>query len=72
MALADPGLSADDPEGRFSKIWTPYSKVVPKGRHIAGLAVSVSTTHVEVGAERAVVPFDSLIMCMVWGGAKLN
>jgi pyruvate/2-oxoglutarate dehydrogenase complex dihydrolipoamide dehydrogenase (E3) component len=59
-----PGLSADDPDGRFSKCWTPYSKVVKKGRHVAGLAMSVSTTHVEVGAERMVVPFDSLLMCM--------
>ena len=59
MMLPDPGTLE---EGRFSLATSPFAKTVPNGKHIAGLVTSISLTHVEVGAERTVVPFDSLLI----------
>ena len=62
MTMVNPGASADDPEGKFFKTTAPFNKVVPNGKHIAGLVMSISTNHVEVGPERTVVPFDYCVI----------
>jgi len=61
MLMCDPGTVE---EGRFANSIAPYNKVVAKGKHVCGFVQSISTTHVEVGNERTVVPFDYLIMAM--------
>ena len=61
MLMCDPGTVE---EGRFANSIAPYNKVIAKGKHVCGLVQSISTTHVEVGNERTVVPFDYLIMAM--------
>ena len=51
MTLPDPGESVT--QGRLANATVPFSKVVNKnGKHIAGLAMSILKTHVEVGSER--------------------
>lgn len=61
MALPDPGESVT--QGRLANATVPFSKIINKnGKHIAGLAMSISKTHVEVGSERTVVPFDTLVV----------
>jgi NADH dehydrogenase FAD-containing subunit len=43
----------------------PYKNVLTRGeghKHIPALAMSISKTHVEVGSERTVVPYDSLVV----------
>lgn len=62
MLLCDPGADAADADGRFKKSTVPYGKVLKHGKHVTGLVASVSTTHVEVGPERFVLPFDSLVI----------
>ena len=62
MTISNPGLSPDDPDGNFSKTWVGYNKVVPNGRKVAGLVTSISDAFVEIGSDRSVIPFDSLVV----------
>ena len=62
MALCDPGTAED---GRWMRSVVPYKTILGLGeghKHIPALAMSVSKTHVEVGSERTVVPYDSLVI----------
>lgn len=61
MLMCDPGKVE---EGRFANSIAPYGKVVAKGKHVCGFVQSISKTHVEVGNERTIVPFDYLILAM--------
>ena len=47
MTLPDPGESVTQEAGQRD---VPFSKVNKNGKHIAGLAMSISKTHVEVGS----------------------
>ena len=59
MLMCDPGLPT---EGRFANSVAPFSKIVTKGKHLCGLVTSIATTHVLVGSQETVVPFDYLIL----------
>ena len=62
MALCDPGTAED---GRWMRSVVPYKTILGLGeghKHIPALAMSISKTHVEVGSERTVVPYDSLVI----------
>ena len=62
MLLCDPGTAED---GRWKNTVTPYKNALALGeghKHIPALAMSISKTHVEVGSERTVVPYDSLVV----------
>jgi hypothetical protein len=62
MLLCDPGTAED---GRWKNSVVPYKNVLTRGeghKHIPALAMSISKTHVEVGSERTVVPYDSLVI----------
>ena len=61
MLLCDPGTAED---GRWKNAVMPYKNALALGeghKHIPALAMSISKTHVEVGSERTVVPYDSLV-----------
>ena len=62
-AIVKPGSSPQDKEGRWSRSVAKYKGgTILNGSIVYGLCTGVTSTHVEVGAFRRVVPFDFCIL----------